>query len=47
MICADFLGGVSLENNDQRALLWSLQRLAAFLSPEHKQEFLQKAIPAT
>jgi hypothetical protein len=47
MICADFLGGVSLENNDQRALLWSLQRLAAFLTPEHKQEFLQRAIPAT
>jgi hypothetical protein len=43
MICADFLCGASLENNDPRALLWSLQRLLKFLPAEQKQEFLQYA----
>jgi hypothetical protein len=42
MICADFLGGVSLENQDPRALLFSIRRLFKFLPSELKQEFLEQ-----
>lgn len=43
MICADFLGGVHLENPNPRALFWALQRLWKFLPDEMRTEFLQGA----
>jgi len=43
MICADFLGGASLENGNPRAMLFSITRLFGFLCPELKREFLQSA----
>ncbi len=43
MICADFIGGVYLENPNPRALLWALQRLWKFLPPEFRKEFLEAA----
>jgi len=46
MICADFLGGVSLENHNPRALLFSINRLFKFLPPELKKEFLMQVTPA-
>jgi hypothetical protein len=42
MICADFLGGASLENNNPRALLFSTSRLFEFLPPQLKHEFLEQ-----
>lgn len=43
MICADFVGGVHLENPNPRALLWALQRLWKFLPSEMRKEFLEAA----
>jgi hypothetical protein len=43
MICADFLGGASLENGNPQALLFSISRLFKFLPPQQKHEFLEKA----
>jgi len=43
MICADFLGGASLENGNPRALLSAINRLFKFLPPELKKEFSEGA----
>jgi hypothetical protein len=42
MICADFLAGANLENNNPRALLFSLSRLIEFLPRAQKVEFLEQ-----
>jgi hypothetical protein len=42
MICADFLAGANLENNNPRALLFSLNRLIEFLPRAQKVEFLEQ-----
>ena len=42
MICADFLAGANLENNNPKALLFSLSRLMEFLPRAQKEEFLQQ-----
>jgi hypothetical protein len=40
MICADFLAGANLENQDPNAIACSLRRLLAFLPQPHRDEFL-------
>jgi hypothetical protein len=47
MICADFLGGVNLENRDSKALLFSVSRLFQFLSQQQRQQFLHQATIAS
>jgi hypothetical protein len=42
MICADFLGGASLENPNPSALLFSISRLYQFLPPPQQQQFLEQ-----
>jgi hypothetical protein len=42
MICADFLGGVNLENSNSKALLFSISRLFQFLPQQQKQQFLHQ-----
>ncbi len=42
MICADFLGGASLENPNPSALLFSISRLYQFLPPVQRQQFLEQ-----
>ena len=42
MICADFLAGANLENNNPKALLFSLSRLIEFLPRAQKVEFLEQ-----
>ncbi len=42
MICADFLGGASLENANPNALLFSISRLFQFLPPPQKLQFLEQ-----
>jgi len=42
MICADFLAGANLENNNPKALLFSLERLIEFLPGAQKVEFLEQ-----
>jgi len=42
MICADFLAGANLENNNPKALLFSLNRLIEFLPRAQKAEFLEQ-----
>ena len=42
MICADFLAGANLENNNPKALLFSLERLIEFLPRAQKVEFLEQ-----
>jgi hypothetical protein len=41
MICADFLAGASLEEQNSKALLMSLDRLFCLLPHSQKQEFLE------
>jgi hypothetical protein len=40
MICADFLAGASLDNEDPSLLLQSMSRFFKFLPGEQKQAFL-------
>jgi hypothetical protein len=40
MICADFLAGANLEQDDPSAITCSLRRLLAFLPQPHRKEFL-------
>jgi hypothetical protein len=47
MICADFLGGVNLENQNSTALLFSISRLFQFLPREQRQQFLHQATVAS
>ena len=42
MICADFLGGVNLENGNPKALLFSVSRLFEFLSGQQRKDFLER-----
>ena len=42
MICADFLAGANLDNNNPKALLFSLNRLIEFLPRAQKVEFLEQ-----
>ncbi len=42
MICADFLGGASLENANPNALLFSISRLYQFLPPPQQKQFLEQ-----
>ncbi len=42
MICADFLGGASLENANPNALLFSISRLYQFLPQPQRHEFLEQ-----
>jgi hypothetical protein len=43
MICADFLAGANLDNEDPRILLTSISRFFKFLPCEQRQEFLSQA----
>ncbi len=43
MICADFLAGANLENEDPTALLQSVSRFFKFLPGEQRQAFLLEA----
>jgi hypothetical protein len=45
MICADFLAGANLDNQNPEALLFSMTRFFKFLSRQQKQAFLQKILP--
>jgi hypothetical protein len=47
MICADFLGGVNLENRNSRALLFSISRLFQFLPQQQRQQFLHQVTVAS
>jgi hypothetical protein len=40
MICADFLAGANLENENPEVLLQSMRRYFRFLPGSQKQEFL-------
>jgi len=42
MICADFLAGANLENNNPEAMLQSVTRLFKFLPHAHRQTFLEQ-----
>jgi hypothetical protein len=42
MICADFLAGASLENEDPSILLQSMSRFFKFLPGEQQQAFLHE-----
>ncbi len=42
MICADFLAGANLDNQDPSAIASSLHRLLAFLPQPHRNEFLDE-----
>jgi hypothetical protein len=42
MICADFLAGANLENEDPAVLLQSMSRFFKFLPGEQQQAFLHE-----
>jgi hypothetical protein len=42
MICADFLAGANLENEDPTVLLESMSRLFKFLPGDQQQAFLHE-----
>ncbi len=42
MICADFLGGASLENANPNSLLFSISRLFQFLPLPQRKQFLEQ-----
>jgi hypothetical protein len=41
MICADFLAGASLDDQNPEVLLCSMTRFFRFLPGEHQQTFLE------
>ena len=41
MICADFLAGANLDNQNPEALLFSMTRFFKFLPGEQRQAFLE------
>ena len=43
MICADFLAGANLDNDDPTVLLQSMSRFFKFLPGEQRQAFLHEA----
>ena len=44
MICADFLAGSNLDNDDPTVLLQSMSRFFRFLPGEQRQAFLREVI---
>jgi hypothetical protein len=44
MICADFLAGSNLDNDDPTVLLQSISRFFKFLPGEQRQAFLHEVI---
>jgi hypothetical protein len=42
MICADFLAGANLENEDPTVLLQSISRFFKFISGEQREAFLHE-----
>lgn len=42
MICADFLAGANLQDGDSEALVLSVRRLLAMLTPQQKDDILQQ-----
>ena len=45
MICADFLAGANLDNDNPETLLFSVMRFFKFLPGEQRQEFLHRVSP--
>jgi hypothetical protein len=45
MICADFLAGANLENDDPTVLLQSISRFFKFLPGDQRQAFLDEVSP--
>jgi len=45
MICADFLAGANLDNQNPETLLFSMTRFFALLPPQQQQAFLQQIPP--
>jgi hypothetical protein len=45
MICADFLAGANLDNDNPETLLFSVMRFFKFLPGEQRQEFLHRISP--
>jgi len=45
MICADFLAGANLDNQNPETLLFSMTRFFKFLSEPQKRAFLQEILP--
>jgi hypothetical protein len=45
MICADFLAGANLENDDPTVLLQSISRFFKFLPVDQRQTFLHEVTP--
>ena len=45
MICADFLAGANLDNQNPETLLFSMMRFFRFLSGQQQQVFLQAVLP--
>ena len=44
MICADFLAGSNLDNDDPTVLLQSMSRFFKFLPGEQRQAFLHEMV---
>ena len=45
MICADFLAGANLDNQNPETLLFSMTRFFKFLPRQQQQAFLQEILP--
>jgi hypothetical protein len=45
MICADFLAGANLDNQNPETLLFSMTRSFKFLPHPQQQAFLQEVLP--
>ena len=45
MICADFLAGANLDNENPETLLYSMTRFFGFLPDQQKQAFLEQVLP--
>src|ERR1019366_7213817 len=45
MICADFLAGANLDNQNPETLLFSMTRFLEFLPRQQQQAFLQQILP--
>jgi hypothetical protein len=45
MICADFLAGANLDNQNPETLLHSMTRFFKFLPCQQKQAFLEQMLP--
>ena len=45
MICADFLAGANLDNQNPETLLFSMTRFFKFLPHQQQQAFLQEILP--